>query len=92
MAQKTPEIPETSKAPVSPSDGTNGVGSKADYRSVLIHPDNFAHFKSIQKSQQGSPKFDLGDLITAALNLVQQEPNHQKKLHEQAVSDFKKRV
>ena len=92
MAQKTPEKLKTPTAPVPHGDGTNELGKKADYRSVLIHPDNFAHFKSIQKSQLGSPKFDLGDLITAALNVVQQLPDHQAVLYEQAVSDFKKRV
>lgn len=65
---------------------------KSGHRSIVVHPSVFEGIKSIQKLQKGSPRFDLGDLATAALSLVLEMPNTAQVLYERACSDFKKRL
>ena len=89
--QMTPKTPSTLAATQGPARLPTGP-QKPEWRSVLIHPEAFERFKHLQKSQPTSPWFDLGDLVTAALDIVHAMPGAVGALHEQARANFKKRL
>ena len=91
MTQTTPKKPSTLAATQGPARLPTGP-QKPEWRSVLIHPEAFERFKHLQKSQPTSPWFDLGDLVTAALDIVHAMPGAVGALHEQARANFKNRL
>jgi hypothetical protein len=58
---------------------------------VYLWPEAFRQMQSVQRSQRGSPRFDLGDLTSAAVSLLAADPHFALRVIEQARLDFVKR-
>jgi hypothetical protein len=64
--------------------------ARENWKSVLIHPEDFERLKVAQKTQ-GTPHFDLGALASAAVGLVTSVDDSTQLLHAKAIADLKKR-
>jgi hypothetical protein len=89
MTQATPETqPSTSVdslVPPRPRDP-----AREHWRSVLLHPDEFAAVQLLQRAQP-QPRFDLAALVSAAVSLSLASPEAKRLIHDKAVADFKRR-
>jgi hypothetical protein len=81
MTPKTPKTPETQ--------ASESAAETPNARAVLIDAPVFEALKQVQKSQTGSPRFDLRGLVSAALRLVLANPNAPQQITQQAGLDFK---
>lgn len=63
-----------------------GLGLK-----VYLWPAAFARMQAVQRAQRGSPRFDLGDLTSAAVSLLADDPNFVRRVIEQAHRDHLQR-
>jgi len=75
------------EAPFAASPGVAQQGLK-----VYLWPDAFQQMQSVQKSQRGSPRFDLGDLTSAAVSLLANDPDFRARVIDQARVDFVRRM
>jgi hypothetical protein len=64
--------------------------SRENWRSVLLHPEEFAAVQALQKGQT-QPRFDLAALVSAAVSLCLATPDAQRLIHDKAIADFKRR-
>jgi hypothetical protein len=64
--------------------------ARKDWRSVLVHPEDFAKLQEVQKAQ-AQPRFDLAALASAAVSLSLGSPDAHRLIHEKAIADFKRR-
>jgi hypothetical protein len=55
---------------------------------VLVHPKVFESYRQLQKGQVQSPRFDLGDLVTAGLMLALAGGDPTQALLDKARSNF----
>jgi hypothetical protein len=58
---------------------------------VYLWPEAFRQMQAVQKAQRGSPRFDLGDLTSAAVFLLSAQPHFARRVIEQARVDFVRR-
>lgn len=80
------ESPAELAAPATPL----GVAQHA--LKVYLWPDAFRQMQAVQRAQRGSPRFDLGDLTSAAVSLLSADPDFARRVIEQARNDFIRRL
>jgi hypothetical protein len=89
MTQAKPETqPNTSVASLAPPKLRDPA--RENWRSVLLHPEEFAAVQDLQRAQH-QPRFDLAALVSAAVALSLASPEAQRLIHAKAVADFKRR-
>jgi hypothetical protein len=60
---------------------------ESDFAKVYVHKDVFHQMQAIQRSQ-GSPKFDLKDICSAALRIALTLPDATALIKKQVMTDF----
>jgi hypothetical protein len=60
------------------------------FRAVLVHPDTFDLAKQCLR-QQPSPRFDLADLVSAAIEVAANSESGIQKIHGRATENLKTR-
>jgi hypothetical protein len=89
MAPKTPTTLD-SNANTLPREA-NSVSAHENWRAVLVSPETFDKLKAVQKAQLVSPRFDLGALADASLDLMLSVDNAASMIHQQAAKLYKQR-